>query len=100
MSTNRSSIIAINKFHDLALLHIEDKNAPKFKIVALGSADALTVGDSVFAVGSPLGLERTVTQGIISTKTRELEGRLHLQTSAQINPCIHSAKAFLLLRCQ
>ncbi len=79
-------IIAINKFHDLALLHIEDKNAPKFKYLSLGSADALSVGDPVFAIGSPLGLERTVTQGIISTKTRELEGELYLQTTAQINP--------------
>jgi len=79
-------IIAINKFHDLALLHIEDKNAPKFKYVTLGSSDALSVGDPVFAIGSPLGLERTVTQGILSTKTRELEGELYLQTSTQINP--------------
>ena len=79
-------IIAINKFHDLALLHIEDKNAPKFKPVTLGSADALNVGDGVFAIGSPLGLERTVTQGILSTKTRQLEGELYLQTSTQINP--------------
>ncbi|HTV76409.1 MAG TPA: trypsin-like peptidase domain-containing protein, partial [Candidatus Baltobacteraceae bacterium] len=79
-------IIAINKFHDLALLHIEDKNAPKFKWVTLGSSDALSVGDPVFAIGSPLGLERTVTQGIISTKTRELEGELYLQTTTQINP--------------
>ena len=79
-------IVAINKFHDLALLHIEDKNAPKFKFVTLGSADALTVGDSVFAIGSPMGLERTVTEGILSTKTRELEGELYLQTTAQINP--------------
>ena len=79
-------IVAINKFHDLALLHIEDKDAPKFKFVTLGSADALSVGDSVFAIGSPLGLERTVTQGIISTKTRQLEGELYLQTSTQINP--------------
>jgi serine protease Do len=79
-------IIAINKFHDLALLHIEDKNAPKFKFITLGSSDNLSVGDSVFAIGSPLGLERTVTQGIISTKTRELEGELYLQTSTQINP--------------
>jgi len=35
-------IVAINKYHDLALLHIEDKNAPKFKFITLGSADALT----------------------------------------------------------
>lgn len=79
-------IIAINKFHDLALLQIEDKGAPKFKSVTLGSSDALSVGDGVFAIGSPLGLERTVTQGILSTKTRQLEGELYLQTSAQINP--------------
>jgi serine protease Do len=79
-------IIAINKFHDLSLLHIEDKNAPKFKYLTLGSADALNVGDSVFAIGSPMGLERTVTEGILSTKTRELEGELYLQTTAQINP--------------
>lgn len=79
-------IIAINKFQDLALLHIEDKNSPKFKFVALGSSDALNVGDGVFAIGSPLGLERTVTQGILSTKTRQMEGQLYLQTSAQINP--------------
>ena len=79
-------IVAINKFHDLALLHIEDKNAPKFKYVTLGSSDALNVGDQVFAVGSPMGLERTVTEGIVSTKTRELEGELYLQTTTQINP--------------
>jgi len=79
-------IIAINKFHDLALLKIEDKNAPKFKFITLGNSDALSVGDTVFAIGSPLGLERTVTQGIVSTKTRQLEGNLYLQTSAQINP--------------
>jgi serine protease Do len=79
-------IIAINKFHDLSLLHIEDANAPKFKYVTLGNSEALNVGDSVFAIGSPLGLERTVTQGILSTKTRELEGELYLQTSTQINP--------------
>jgi serine protease Do len=79
-------IVAINKFHDLALLHIEDKNAPKFKYITLGSSDVLNVGDPVFAVGSPMGLERTVTEGIVSTKTRELEGELYLQTTTQINP--------------
>ena len=79
-------IIAINKFHDLSLLHIEDKDAPKFKPVTLGNSDALNVGDGVFAIGSPLGLERTVTQGILSTKTRQIEGELYLQTSTQINP--------------
>jgi serine protease Do len=40
----------------------------------------------VFAIGSPLGLERTVTEGILSTKTRQMAGDLFLQTTAQINP--------------
>jgi serine protease Do len=79
-------IIALNKFGDLALLHIEDKDAPRFASVLLGEADKLSVGDRVFAIGSPLGLERTVTEGILSTKTREIEGGLYLQTTAQINP--------------
>jgi serine protease Do len=79
-------IIAINKFADLALLKIEDKDVPKFKYVLLGSADALAVGDGVFAIGSPLGLERTVTEGILSTKTRQMAGELYLQTTTQINP--------------
>jgi serine protease Do len=79
-------VIALNKFADLALLRVEDKDAPKFRFVPLGSADALSVGERVFAIGSPLGLERTVTEGILSTKTREVSGLLYLQTTAQINP--------------
>lgn len=79
-------IVAMNKFGDLALLKIDDPAAPKFKFVQFGSADALSVGDAVFAVGSPLGLERTVTEGILSTKTRQMGGDLYLQTTAQINP--------------
>lgn len=79
-------IVAMNKFADLALLQITDKDAPKFKNVRLGDADVLAVGERVFAIGSPLGLERTVTEGIVSTKTRQMQGALYLQTTAQINP--------------
>jgi len=79
-------IVAINKFADLALLKIEDADTQKFKHVVIGSSDALAVGESVFAIGSPMGLERTVTEGILSTKTREMQGILYLQTTAQINP--------------
>jgi serine protease Do len=79
-------IVAMNKFQDLALLKIEDKDAPKFASVPLGDSDVLSVGERVFAIGSPLGLERTVTEGIVSTKTRQLMGELYLQTTAQINP--------------
>ncbi|HEY1174505.1 MAG TPA: trypsin-like peptidase domain-containing protein [Verrucomicrobiae bacterium] len=79
-------IVAMNKFADLALLKIEDAGAPKFVPVLLGDADVLAVGERVFAIGSPLGLERTVTEGIVSTKTRQMQGELYLQTTTQINP--------------
>jgi serine protease Do len=79
-------IVAMNKFADLALLKVEDRDAPKFAWVLLGDMEALSVGDRVFAIGSPLGLERTVTEGILSTKTRQLQGELYMQTTTQINP--------------
>jgi serine protease Do len=79
-------IVAVNKYADLALLRVEDKDAPLFPWVLLGESDPMSVGERVFAIGSPLGLERTVTEGIVSTKTREMQGELYLQTTAQINP--------------
>ncbi|MBM3883931.1 MAG: trypsin-like serine protease, partial [Verrucomicrobia bacterium] len=79
-------IVAMNKFTDLALLKVEDPGAPRFAAAPLARNQALAVGERVFAIGSPLGLERTVTEGIISTKTRQMQGALYLQTTAQINP--------------
>ena len=79
-------IVAMNKFADLTLLKIEDEGKPDFVPVPLGSFDDLDVGEQVFAIGSPLGLERTVTEGILSTKTRQIQGELYLQTTTQINP--------------
>lgn len=79
-------IVALNRFEDLALLQIQDAPGRKFPFVQLGSSDSLAVGERVFAIGSPLGLERTVTEGIVSTKTRQLQGKLYLQTTTQINP--------------
>lgn len=79
-------IMAMNKFADLALLKIDDRGAQRFSRVLFGDSDALAVGERVFAIGSPLGLERTVTEGIVSTKTRQLQGELYLQTTTQINP--------------
>ncbi len=79
-------IIALSTQLDLALLKIEDEIDIKLTRVYLGDSDALKVGDGVFAVGNPLGLERSVTEGIISTKNRNFDGRLYIQTTAPINP--------------
>jgi len=78
-------IVAFNPYVDLALLKIEDPNR-QFPHVFLGDMDRVTVGETVFAIGNPLGLTRTVSQGIVSTTNRDFEGRLYIQTTADINP--------------
>lgn len=77
-------IVALNPFSDLALLKVEADR--EFVTVPVGSSNDLRQGEIVFAVGSPLGLERSVSQGIISLRNRALEGRLYIQTTTQINP--------------
>ena len=79
-------IVALNPFVDLALLKIPAKKDLKLKPVSLGSLDDLNAGDGAFAVGNPLGLERSVSQGIISTLNRNFEGLVYLQTDTAINP--------------
>jgi len=79
-------IEAINPFVDLALLKVEDLGDTKVPFVYLGDIDRIKTGEEVFAIGNPLGLERTVTNGVISTKNRAFEGLLYIQTNADINP--------------
>ena len=78
-------IIALNPFEDLALLKIEDASEP-FKHVYLGDANQIEAGESVFAIGNPLGLTRSVSQGIVSAVIRNHSGRLYVQTTTAINP--------------
>lgn len=85
-SFKKVKIEAINPFVDLALLKIEDTGGAKFKFVCLGDVSRTKVGEVVFAIGNPLGLERTVTDGVISTKNRSFEGLIYIQTNAAINP--------------
>jgi serine protease Do len=79
-------IEAINPFTDLALLKVEDLEDKKVSFVYLGDIDQAIVGEDVFAIGNPLGLERTVTNGLISTKSRAFQGLVYIQTNADINP--------------
>lgn len=79
-------IEAINPFVDLALLKVEDLGDTKVKYAYLGDIDRIKVGEKVFAIGTPLGLERTVTDGVISTINRAFEGLVYIQTNADINP--------------
>jgi len=79
-------IVALNPFVDLALLKLPPQKDLKPAHVVLGSLDQINAGDSVFAIGTPLGLERSVSQGILSTLNRVFEGLIFLQTDAAINP--------------
>ena len=79
-------IVALDSRLDLALLKIEDAGASVFPTVSLNDAGVLNDGQTVFAIGSPLGLDRTVSQGIVSAGTRPLDGQLYIQTTTQINP--------------
>jgi len=79
-------IEAINPFVDLALLKVEELGDTKVKYAYLGDIDRIKVGEEVFAIGNPLGLERTVTDGVISTINRAFEGLVYIQTNADINP--------------
>lgn len=82
---DKVKIVAFNPYVDLALLKIEDVDR-RFSHVFLGEMERVSVGETVFAIGNPLGLTRTVSQGIVSTTNRDFEGRLYIQTTADINP--------------
>jgi len=80
-------IVATSSELDLALLKVEPASDDPFHSVALAAASSgVFEGQTVFAIGSPLGLDRTVSEGIISVANRVISGRLYLQTTTQINP--------------
>jgi len=72
---------------DLAVVHVEATNLP---VATLGDSDKIQVGEWAIAVGSPFGLEETVTVGVISAKGRSGLGTGNyedfIQTDASINP--------------
>ena len=76
---------------DLAVLHIDAPKA-KLKPILVGTSNDLQVGQKVFAIGNPFGLDRTLTTGIISALGREIQSVTRrtikdvIQTDAAINP--------------
>jgi len=87
-SKHKAKVIGNDKKTDLAVLKLDDGKV-KFPFARLGDSDKMQVGDWVIAVGSPFGLQSTVTAGIISAKARQIgQGPFDdfLQTDAAINP--------------
>ncbi len=81
-------IIALQPLRDLALLKLDLDELDNFSPtpVVIAEKPDVEVGDLVFAIGNPLGLERSVTQGIVSSTTRTMEHLRLFQTDASINP--------------
>ena len=81
-------ILALHPLRDIALLKLDLSEADGFKPQPLTIAEKadVKVGGLVFAIGNPLGLERSVTQGIVSSTTRTIGHLRFIQTDAAINP--------------
>ena len=83
----QGEVVATDPATDLAVLKVDAKNLPA---ATIGDSDSLKAGDYVLAIGSPFGLNHTVTHGIISATGRDnlnITGYENfLQTDASINP--------------
>ena len=81
-----AQIVAIDHETDLAVIKVEAKALPA---LTFGDSDALRPGQLVLAFGSPLGLDASVTLGIVSAVARQLtpeDPMIYIQTDAPINP--------------
>lgn len=76
-------ILAESPDHDLALIRIKTKAV--LTPVILGDSEKVTVGERVVSIGNPLGLEHTLTDGVISAR-RVIETRKMIQMSAPVSP--------------
>jgi serine protease Do len=79
-------IVAMDEETDLAVLKVEESGLPS---VALADSDTVRPGQIVLAFGSPLGLDSSVTMGVVSAVARQLEPddpMIYIQTDASINP--------------
>jgi serine protease Do len=80
-----AALIGIDPATDIAVLRID---APNIEPLPLGDSDVVRVGQQVFAVGNPYGLEESVTRGIVSAKGRQMTSDSaieHIQHDAAVN---------------
>lgn len=76
-------IFSRNRLLDIALIKIPVRN---LSVAKLADSKLIKQGDKVMAIGAPYGLDKTITEGIVSFSRRELDGKIYIQTDASINP--------------
>lgn len=81
LSFNRVYVIAIDRARDLVLLGVDGRELP---VLPVGTDDAVRVGDRVYVMGNPMGLDRTFSDGLISSR-RLIRGNQLLQITAPIS---------------
>ncbi|MEE3001731.1 MAG: trypsin-like peptidase domain-containing protein [Planctomycetota bacterium] len=79
-------IIAVNNHLDLALLKMSHPDKDVFPYSPIESWEGIMVGQPVFAIGNPLNMEQSMTEGVISTTQRNFDGLSYIQTDTPINP--------------
>ena len=77
-----TGIVGIDNNRDLVLLKISGANAPP---LLFGDSDKITVGDDIYVISNPMGLEGSLSKGIVSG-IRQIEGDTLLQITASISP--------------
>lgn len=88
----RARVIGFDQQNDLAVIRLEKAPKDRLHPITLGNSDSLKVGQKVLAIGNPMGLQNTLTTGIISSLGRRIQtesGDLVenvIQTDAAINP--------------
>jgi serine protease Do len=85
-TVRKCKVSAVNPAMDLSLVKMTPPEDLELKSVYLGDSDSMRVGDTVYAIGATIGLDRTVSSGIISVTNRTFEGRCHFQITTPINP--------------